>query len=552
VGVNKPLKEPDKSTDELKKEVEALKGENAKEYSHIPDINFNGHHNIETNPLFQKEIIGNENSAVSGLIKKFNNSDWVKSGLEFLKGENDNNGKLCPFCQQTIGEGIVNNIKDYFDKSYEKDFNELKQMLTDYKNLITSLPQKDDYNACYFIKENPTDFDNKYDAVIKILKDNKQKIQNKQATPSQNVTLVNSAETIKNFNLYIKGINNKIEEHNKKIQNKNEALDQIKMTFWDIMRWKYDQTLSIYIQKKKDTEKNKAEINKKIEAIAQSIEMQNEIIKKQQENTVNIEKAINYINNNLKDFGLDGFSIKKHFNNLYKIVRGDKDSDIFQTLSEGEKMIISFLYFIELCRGKKSADDVGRKKIIVIDDPISSLSHIFIFNIGRLIKTEFLSSDTSYEQIFVLTHSLYFVYELIDRNYKSRKENQKLFRITKTRNGSQILNMKYEEIQNDYHSYWQIVKDDNQSLALIANCMRNIIEYFFNFIEKTNLNNVFQKEELQKDKYQAFYRYINRESHSDGQNIFDIKEFNYDDFKEAFELVFQETGYKEHYDKMIK
>jgi len=67
--------------------------------------------------------------------------------------------------------------------------------------------------------------------------------------------------------------------------------------------------------------------------------------------------------------------------------------------------------------------------------------------------------------------------------------------------------------------------------------MRNIIEYFFNFIEKRDLNNVFQKPELQKSKYQAFCRYINRESHSLGQNIFDYKEFNYSDFKEALGLV---------------
>ena len=214
-------------------------------------------------------------------------------------------------------------------------------------------------------------------------------------------------------------------------------------------------------------------------------------------------------------------------------------------------MIISFLYFIELCRGKKSAGDVGGKKIIVIDDPISSLSHIFMFNIGQLIKKEFLFSDT-YEQVFLLTHSLYFFYELTDPNHNRRKENQKLFRITKNCDGSQIFNMKYEEIQNDYHSYWQIIKDDKQPPALIANCMRNIIEYFFNFIEKKNLNHVFQKPGLQENKYQAFCRYINRESHSLGQNIFDYKEFNYNDFKETLGLVFQESGYKEHYEEMIK
>jgi wobble nucleotide-excising tRNase len=214
-------------------------------------------------------------------------------------------------------------------------------------------------------------------------------------------------------------------------------------------------------------------------------------------------------------------------------------------------MIISFLYFRELCKGKKDASSTSNKKIVVIDDPISSLSHIYIFNIGQLIKNDFFNSS-NYEQLFILTHSLYFFYELTDANREKRKKNQKLFRMIKNRHGSQILEMKYEEIQNDYHSYWFIVKDEKQPPALIANCMRNIIEYFFNFIEKKDLNEVFKKPELQKTKYQAFYRYINRESHSLGQNIFDLKEFNYADFKEALSLVFAKSGYEEHYDKMMK
>ena len=112
--------------------------------------------------------------------------------------------------------------------------------------------------------------------------------------------------------------------------------------------------------------------------------------------------------------------------------------------------------------------------------------------------------------------------------------------------------MHYQEIQNDYQAYWSIIKDNEQPPALIANCMRNIIEYFFTFVEKYELSNVFQRPSLKDNRFQAFYRYINRESHSLGQNIFDFKEFNYDDFKEAFRLVFVEAGYEAHYKKMMK
>ncbi|MBP1039331.1 hypothetical protein J8631_27740, partial [Serratia fonticola] len=52
------------------------------------------------------------------------------------------------------------------------------------------------------------------------------------------------------------------------------------------------------------------------------------------------------------------------------------------------------------------------------------------------------------------------------------------------------------------------------------------------------------------EKFQAFIRYINSESHSLGQNIFDFKEFDYNNFKSGLKLVFEHTGYAEHYQKM--
>jgi wobble nucleotide-excising tRNase len=271
----------------------------------------------------------------------------------------------------------------------------------------------------------------------------------------------------------------------------------------------------------------------------------------EQRKTINIDEAIENINGNLSELGIDGFRISKYSETFYKIIRDDANEDTFKTLSEGEKMIISFLYFIELCKGKRAITETINNKIIIIDDPISSLSHIYVFNIGEMIKREFCNSS-KYEQIFILTHSLYFFYEMTDINHERRKKTQKLFRIVKNCEGSHISEMKYEEVQNDYQSYWSIINNPDNPPAILANCMRNIVEYFFGFIEKMKLADLFQKKGLQNIRFKAFYRYINRESHSLGQNIFDYKEFDYNSFREALKLLFYENGYKEHYDKMAK
>ena len=234
----------------------------------------------------------------------------------------------------------------------------------------------------------------------------------------------------------------------------------------------------------------KKNFDSEILRIKMEIDKQVNIITEQSKLVSNIDEAVISINNRLIELGIDSFIIEKYDKDKaeYKLVRSEESEDnIFESLSEGEKMIISFLYFIEECRGKDDSKTAVKKKIVVIDDPISSLSHIYVFNIGTLIKSEFFTSSKVYEQIFVLTHNLYFFYELAKAPYRDikrlkdeeqEKEHKKefnLFRIIKSTKGSSITTMKYSEIQNDYQMYWSVVNDKNSKPALIANCMRNKI-----------------------------------------------------------------------------
>lgn len=550
-SLSKPSSKPTITIEAIKDEVQAISGENAQEYDTVNEVVFSVQE-IENDTLLKKEIVGNENSSVSNLINKLKNSDWVREGLQYVPEEIVEENESCPFCQEkTISKSLIANIEDYFDESYEADINLLKSYQEQYATAVQSIPAKSTFEENPKYEAFKKDFELKYNAFKHIVRRNLELIEDKIKSPSSPINLTSSVTSLEDLNKIIADIKTSIDEHNIKISQKQIAFNKIKIIFWNIMRWDYDQTISSLKTEETTFTGKIASIEKEIADLKIENSSQQEIIVEQQKETVNIEEAIVNINNGLIDLGIEDFKIKNHSENLYKIVRENNDDRIFHSLSEGEKMIISFLYFIELCRGKKNATEASKKKIIVIDDPISSLSHIYVFNIGRLIHNEFLRSE-SYEQIFLLTHSLYFFYEMTDTNKDRRKDTQKLFRLQKNSTGSQILEMKYEEIQNDYHSYWFVVKDEQQNPALIANCMRNIIEYFFNFVEKKDLNNVFQKPSMQENRFQSFCRYVNRESHSLGQNIFDIKEFDYEDFKDAFRLVFIENGYEEHYKKMAK
>lgn len=550
-SIPKPDDKPAKDIQQIKSEVEAINGESAKKYDPLPMFSFL-EHMIEESDLFNQIIVGSTDSPVSSLIKELENSDWVRKGLEYIPENIGNQPTNCPFCQErTITKLLASQIENYFDQSYDDSVNMISNYLEQYINAADGLLPLDSYKTDSFVDGYLSELTEKYRNLEKSLSDNISAIREKEKTPSIKVSLVKTGEYIKEFNEVVSLINNDISSHNNRLDNIDSEMANLKNEFWVLMRWEYDQTITPYFIDEVSSIKVISNASERKLNASTSVQIKRNEIAELQKSTVNIEEAVANINNGLINLGVTDFSIKKHCDELYRIVRAGNSDAIFSSLSEGEKMIISFLYFCEVCRGKRSATETPKKKIAIIDDPVSSLSHIYVYNVGQLLKTEFFSSSI-FEQVIVLTHSLYFFYELADSNHKRRKENQKLFRLSKNGDGSNIKVMKYEEVQNDYHSYWTVVNDKNQPPALIANCMRNIIEYFFNFVQKADLSNVVQKPELQDNKFQSFCRYINRESHSLGQNIFDFKEFNYDDFREGLRLVFEVTGYPEHYEKMTK
>ena len=551
INLQKQSSEPIKTIEEIKREVIIL-GNSQNKLDLLNYINVHTQE-IENATIFKKIIVGNENSTVANLINELGNSDWVKLGLQYIDLESDNE-QTCPFCQSgTINKKLIENIKLFFDESYERELQQLYSYRKQYNDVINSVSSFVIEQNEVIKKQDVLEFGAKYKEFLSVLEENLQEIDEKIKTPSKLVNLKSTNNKLEEINECITAINKRIEIYNNKIENKDMALKELKKDFWENIRWDYDVIIQHYLDAKKEVEGKRYMLNTAIQKLLENSTQKKAIVSKEQKNTVNIDEAIENINSGLSDLGIGDFRIVKAQNeeNMYKIIRDDIDENIFKSLSEGEKMIISFLYFMELCKGKQEAMQIDKKKIIVIDDPITSMSHVYIFNVGRLIFNEFLNTQ-KYEQVFVLTHSLYFFYELTCMKKEDRDKLQKLVRISKSAKGSKFIDMHYQEIQNDYQAYWSIIKDNEQPPALIANCMRNIIEYFFTFVEKYELSNVFQRPSLKNNRFQAFYRYINRESHSLGQNIFDFKEFNYDDFKEAFRLVFVEAGYEAHYKKMMK
>lgn len=552
--ISKPLSKPSKTIEQLKKEAEATQGVNAKTYdeNQIKKINFN-FCKIEENEIFKEIIIGNENSQIAELIKKLDNSDWVKKGKQFINEPREENG-ACPFCQQkTITQNFYKEINTYFDESYQNKITELENLYKEYwreyqcaKEMEEALLKVD------FIKNREKEFKLIFNNFIDKVGSNWSKITNKLKSPNIVTGLESSVLDQNALNEFLVKIIEEIKTHNQKINNKQTTKNQIIEEFWEIMRFDYDQTVESYTIQKLKLENEKSIIVTKISNLRIDIEKQNKVINDAQKEMVNIQDAVDSINSELIFFGLDGFTIVPADETSYKLQRPNEEITRFETLSEGEKTVISFLYFLELCKGKSKDDEVLTEKIVVIDDPISSLSHMYVFNVSQLIRKNFFNDG--YKQVFVLTHNLYLFHELIRYTEKNKKnDRKKLFRILKNQSKeSMVVEMNANEIMNDYQSYWKVLKDHDENKAadcILANTMRNILEYFFGFIDNEKYDNAIEK--LKDGKYAYFLRYINRESHFDRINASDSKEIDPQIFKEAFKKIFEGSGHIEHYNKMM-
>lgn len=498
--------------------------------------------------LLKKVIVGNQESTISAVMDEFANAVWVKRGMEYI----DKDGHRCPFChQETITDDFLKELKNYFDESYEHDIQALQLLERTLNDTLARIAPDTSF------EDNPVIAPLREKYLI-AFQDFKASLTATLATVRLKIERPNIEQEftccqaeVDAVNAIIKEANKQITVFNARVAKLPDVKESIKEEFWKFQRREYDATLSAYDTAVKTHKKDTADNNKKKEAVEKQRKQQRSIIAANQKDVVNIDEAITHINNNLQSIGITDFHIVKcEGESAYRISRAEEGEEkVFNTLSEGEKMLISFLYFIETCTGRKAADEPEKKKIIVIDDPISSLSHIHIFNVGRLILNTFIV-DQPFEQVFILTHSLYFFYEVVDANHKRRKQQQKLFRISKNADGSELEEMHYHELHNDYETYWSIINDPNQHPALIANCMRNVLDYYFGFVERLEYHSLFELPELSEPRFAAFDRFMNRESHSIGENIIDIKEFDYNSFRDALRLVFKTKGHEKHFDLM--
>lgn len=501
-------------------------------------------------------LLTSSDSQLSDVISRLGNGDWVRRGEQYLS---DN---CCPFCQQHIDTEIFKQeLNKLFDESYNQGLQSIRDIVFKYSKWLDELQSlRKQLEVLDYIKQDHTCY-NSIILVENLYSKNADKMKGKLLSPSIVVELEDVSGALNKLKSDIFDINSQVEIHNEKVDNYQEKCALLECNLLSYLRFLNDDNFIQLSEQLKEIS-DFIELNKqKICLLSESNIRLNDDNKSKSDKVVNIEDTIKKINSSLISLGVTGFEIVRHEpeKENYRLAREGNDStkNIFKTLSEGEKTLISFLYFIEKCTGKVNKDDIIKDKMIIIDDPISSLSHNFIYEVSSMIYNDLISKDVA-KKYLILTHNLFFFQELIINANSERNvfKNWKLFRITKNK-FSQCHEIGKDDVLNEYQSLWQTLKDAKIGVVnsvILPNVMRNILEYYFSFsCKKEKLKDVLKDlaKENADQRYNSFYRFINRHSHSDGRNIVNIGAIDTTTYLDMFEKIFISTSDHEHYLAMM-
>ncbi|MCH3949358.1 MAG: AAA family ATPase [Acidaminococcus sp.] len=474
---------------------------------------------IEGSEILSVAIVNSSDTQLAKFWKKIEASEWVRQGHSAYHGKTD--GK-CPFCSQPLPSEFEKFLTDSFDDQYEKNLTKLSAFLEDYRNTANALfmPLSKLPEPLYpVLDEKP--YKDKLEALRGIISTNINRIKEKIAEPSKSIKLDNTAPLLQELQKMITDYNKLISDNNMVVADAPKKKEECKEKVFSFMSFITNETIKAFNKSISDINK---QLNKQQEIIDTQTEQGADIreeIRVLNSQTKETESAMNNINLMLKDAGFQGFKVCPHWEERrnpdgsvkrvipspirnYAVVRTDTETgeeEIAHDLSEGEKNFIAFLYFQQTVFGSTDADSDSLQKIVVIDDPVSSMDSGTLFIVSAQIRKMIHicrnnvdnrqpAADGNFiKQIFILTHNAYFHREvsyLYARQwnfvsfYLVRKINNKssvqLFEKQNPDCPTKMMNV--NPVKNSYAALWESYKEVRSGIPL-KSTIRRILEYYF-------------------------------------------------------------------------
>ncbi|MGO8020215.1 AAA family ATPase [Rhizobium leguminosarum] len=509
---------------------------------------------LEADPILAKRVVGKEDVSISDMIKRLGNSDWVKQGLGYFRQNDDH----CPFCQQATDDKFRRDLEDYFDESYQRDVEAISLLAIAYSEHSNGISRQLDHAVAVQVEDlDRTSLEQKAEVLRIKLALNIQHIARKKTEPSSKVELETVRQIVDEINAILADANEKVDEHNALIDNIVAERATLIAEIWRYIVEEAKITLEGYNTASRAVNNAIEGLTRGIAAKEQEKRDKSTALRELERQITSVQPTVNAINSLLGSFGFRNFKLATsgEGDRLYTVIRGD-GSEARETLSEGEKTFIVFLYFYYLISGSVSESGMTNNRIVVIDDPVSSLDSDVLFIVSSLIRKLFarvLDQASTLKQIFVFTHNIYFHKEVTFDPKKQWQTKITFWVVRKKEDYSVIEGHAQNPIQTSYEMLWQEVRNENRSILTIQNTLRRILENYFTILgnmDKDDIVNEFAGQEQQICN--SLFSWVNDGSHSALEDLYlACDAATVDRFLQVFKKIFEVSGHSAHYDMMI-
>lgn len=546
----------------LKNEANTIFGEAPKHITPFTTIQFDRLLEIEENLIWEKKIIGKADVEIAKLIQKLNINDWVIKGKTYL----EETGTTCPFCQEeTITVDFKKQLDEFFDENFTKDLQQIKDFQEEYLriaativNQLNQLEKEEKENKK--TKLNISLFSANLKTLISEFSTNKEHLQNKISEPSRNIKLQSIKTQLERLNSLLTEANTSIEQHNKIVLDYTNKRNELIASIWKYLIEDNKVDLDDYVKELDASNKGIDGIQKQYDDFKEKHRLLEIEINKLSLDVTSSEPTVIQINTTLKTYGLNSFSIvpSEKEDNHYEIQRED-GTLAESTLSEGEITFITFLYFLQIAKNSLEEGKTSEDKILIIDDPISSLDSNVLYVVSTLIKSilkDVREDKGNILQVILLTHNVFFHKEVSFIDGRTTKLKDINYWILRKRNKITSVQVFGQEnpIHSSYELLWKELRNES-SLVSIQNTMRRIIENYFRLLGKyqdDKLIGEFENKEEQ-DICRALISWINDGSHSINDDLFiEYQDETIANYKSVFKAIFEKTNHLEHYNMMMQ
>ena len=520
--------------------------------SDLPQIDLQRLISCEGADIFGKAVVGKEDIPIAALITRLGISDWVEQGQKHIEGD------VCPFCQEhTLTDKLKADFESFFDETYQTDKNDLRAAAQRYadeadgiiailKGLVTTHA---DFLDVPSLEARIAELDSN-------VKGNNALLHQKQNEPSRSVTLVSAKGICDAIQQLLDNAATAISNHNDMIQHRAEQKADVVADLWRyaaIAAW----PSVVPLQKNETTAYNKITgLTNSISKIDGRIRQNTEELRKAEASLTNVKETADAINVLLGRFGFTSFRIVvAEDNTSYRIERKD-GTPVEDTLSEGEASFLTFLYFYHLMNGSLESSGTTDRRVVVIDDPITSMDADVLFVTSSLVRQlakEARDGNGNTEQLIVLTHNITFHREVTYVRKKEGDSETSYYLVRKTGDHSVVEQCEKNPVISTYELLWKDFLREDCNPLTAQNIARRITETFFKLIGDPDLDGVITSmASPDREIARSYLAWANAGSHSpfDDETFQNTGE-SIDVYRRVLKTIFESAGYIQHYEDMI-